>query len=120
MFINEKHSGSWTLQQGNAPVHTAKHKKEWLNSKNITVMDWPARSPDLNPMEDTWSILARAVYRDRRQFETIESLKQCISLEWSKIDQQTCYNLSRSLTNRCAKVLEAHGKKDCLLTTVPF
>lgn len=92
-------------------MHTAKHIKEWLNSKKIMVMNWTARSPSLDPIENMWSLLARALYREGRQFETIESLKHCISMVRSKIDRQTCYNLSRSTTVRCEKVLEAQETK---------
>ncbi len=35
------------LQQDLAPAHTAKSTKSWLNDHGVTVLDWPANSPDL-------------------------------------------------------------------------
>ncbi len=37
------------FQQDLAPVHTAKGTKSWFNDHGVTVLDWPANSPDLNP-----------------------------------------------------------------------
>jgi len=37
------------FQHDNAPVHKV---LDWLKSKNIKYMDWPSRSPDLNPIEN--------------------------------------------------------------------
>ncbi len=39
------------FQQDLAPVHTAKSTKSWLNDHGVGVLDWPAKSPDLNPIE---------------------------------------------------------------------
>ncbi len=38
------------FQQDLAPAHTAKGTKSWFNDHDITVLDWPANSPDLNPI----------------------------------------------------------------------
>lgn len=38
------------LMQDNAPCHNARVTKNFLNGANIPVMDWPALSPDLNPI----------------------------------------------------------------------
>ncbi len=38
------------FQQDLAPVHTAKSTKSWLNDHGVGVLDWPANSPDLNPI----------------------------------------------------------------------
>lgn len=39
------------FQQDGASCHTAKVVKAWFTEKNLNVLEWPARSPDLNPIE---------------------------------------------------------------------
>ncbi len=53
------------FQQDLAPAHTAKGTKSWFNDHGVTVLDWPANSPDLNPIKNLWSIVKRKM-RDTR------------------------------------------------------
>ena len=39
------------FQQDNNPKHTSKKAKKWMESNKITLLDWPAQSPDLSPIE---------------------------------------------------------------------
>ncbi|KAJ7329803.1 hypothetical protein JRQ81_015977 [Phrynocephalus forsythii] len=48
--------GDFIFQQDMAPAHTAKSTKTWLNDHGITVLDWPANSPDLNAIENLWAL----------------------------------------------------------------
>lgn len=43
---------NWQFQHDNASPHTDSVTKTWLQTKNIKVLDWPSRSPDLNPKEN--------------------------------------------------------------------
>ncbi len=42
----------WMYQQDNAPSHKAKSVTAWFKQNNINVFQWPARCPDLNPIEN--------------------------------------------------------------------
>ena len=64
------------FQQDLAPAHTAKSTKTWSHDRGITVLDWPANSPDLNPIENLRGIAKRKM-RDMRP-NNAEELKVAI------------------------------------------
>ena len=45
------------FMQDNAPCHTVKSVKIFLSQEDVTVMEQPAHSPDMNPFENVWKLL---------------------------------------------------------------
>ncbi len=64
------------FQEDLAPAHTAKGTKSWFNDHGVTVLDWPANSPDLNPIENLWCIVKRKM-RDTRPNNADELKANC-------------------------------------------
>lgn len=77
---------------------------------NIPTNVWPARSPDLNPIENCWGYLTRIIYADGRQYSTVEELKTAIASAWANMPQEYIRTLIASMPNRVNKVIEQRGE----------
>ena len=95
------------FQQDLAPAHTAKGTKSWFNDHGVTVLDWPANSPDLNPIENLWGIVKRKM-RDTRP-NNADDLKAAIKETWASIPPQQCHKLITSMPRRIEAVIKAKG-----------
>lgn len=51
--------GEYIFKQDNAPCHTAKICKNWLENNDLEVLDWPPASPDLSPTENVWGLMKK-------------------------------------------------------------
>ncbi len=95
------------FQQDLAPAHTAKGTKSWFNDHCVTVLDWPANSPDLNPIENLWGIVKRKM-RDTRP-NNAGDLKAAIKATWASITPEQCHRLIDSMPRRIDAVIHAKG-----------
>ncbi len=93
------------FQQDLAPAHTAKGSKSWFNDHGVTVLDWPANSPDLNPIENLWGIVKRKM-RDTRP-NNADDLKAAIKATWASTPPQQCHKLITSMPRRIEAVIKA-------------
>ncbi len=93
------------FQQDLAPAHTAKGTKSWFNDHGVTVLDWPANSPDLNPIENLWGIVKRKM-RDTRP-NNADDLKATVKETWASIPPQQCHKLITSMPRRIEAVIKA-------------
>jgi len=109
-FCRRFHRIPLIFQQDNASIHKSKETMAWLGRQKINVLDWPARSPDLNPIENLWGIIVRRIYAENRQFQTVDALKSAIQAAWTSIDRQMIQNLVNSMQNRIFQVINRSGK----------
>ena len=97
----------WVLQEDNDPKHQSKFANEWRAKKKITRLPWPARSPDLNPVENIWAILKSNVRY--HQPKNLKELASAIRKEWKNLSIEYAQNLVASVQRRIKDVLEKNG-----------
>jgi len=72
------------------------------------VMDWPSNSPDLNPIENLWSIVKKSV--ERRMPKNLPELERFMVEEWNNIPNHVLINLAQSMKRRCELIIEKNGE----------
>ena len=101
------HKCSVFMQDG-APCHHAKIVIQFLKAQKINILDWPGNSPNLNPIENLWTILKNKV--SERQSTNAKMLEPAIKEVWVRdISAAYCRNLVESMPRRLEAVIKAKG-----------
>ena len=95
------------FQQDNARPHSARVTTVWLYRHRVRVLDWPACSPDLSPIENVWRIMKRRIRQ--RWPPSVEQLKSCIHQEWAKIPLAKLQQFRSSVPKRLQSVIKRKG-----------
>ncbi|GFU58509.1 transposable element Tcb2 transposase [Trichonephila clavipes] len=85
----------------NERPHRTLAVEELLESEDITRMDWPAYSPDLNPIEHVWDALGRRISARLHHPENTQQLKQMLIEEWALLPQEMLHQLVLIRRRRC-------------------
>lgn len=98
------------FQHDNDPKHTAKISKEYLQAKGWKILDWPAQSPDLNPIEHLWRhvklVLSKYEHPPINEEEHWDRIRDA----YYDIAPHICQTLIRSMPARIRAVLRNKGR----------
>ncbi|GFX06328.1 transposable element Tcb2 transposase [Trichonephila clavipes] len=92
------------FMEDNSRPHRANIVDECLQSEDITRIDCPAYSPDLNPIEHVWDMLGRRIAARQTPPTCLPELRRTLLDEWCNIPQDQIDNLIFSMPRHCVKV----------------
>lgn len=100
---------SFLLMDDNARPHRAGLVDDMLEEEGIERMQWPACSPDLNPIEHVWDAFGRRIAGRPAPPTTVPELHIALLEEWPRIPQELIDTLIASMSHRCEAVLAVRG-----------
>ena len=103
-------------QQDNASIHTARKIKKWLVDHGVTVLDWPAVSPDLNPIEHCWAFLKDYLNEHYAELmgrgeggQAVRAYQEAIEQSWLAIGQKLIDAYIVSMIRSTQAIITAKG-----------
>ena len=98
------------LQDDNARPHRGRIVMDYHDTHDDYVhMQWPASSPDLNPIEHVWDMLGRRIQQLDISPRNMEELMLDLQVQWANITQLQIRKLYRSMRRRVRSVISAQG-----------
>ncbi|GFW82006.1 transposable element Tc1 transposase [Trichonephila clavipes] len=84
-------------------------QQDCLDSEGIQCLVWPARSPDLNPIENVWDALGRQVAGRNYPPTNKNTHIRALTEEWNKLSQELLDNVVQSMVRRVECCITLHG-----------
>lgn len=97
------------FMQDNAPSHSAKETKDFLKHNGIITLNWPSRSPDLNPIENIWSLFKDHLWNVKDKIKNKEDCWREIDIYCQSINSKTINDLFSSMVDRMQKTISKKG-----------
>ncbi|GFV14756.1 transposable element Tcb2 transposase [Trichonephila clavipes] len=97
------------LMKDNCRPHRANLVEDFLFEEGIVRMEWPACSPDMNPIEHVWDALGRRVAGRRPPPQTLQEMERALLEEWDRISQLVINSLIDPMPQRCSTLLAFLG-----------
>jgi len=99
---------AWLLEDNATPHGTKDVINTKANLKLKKLLDYPANSPDLNPLESLWSYWKTKV--KNREPSSLEELEVYAYEEWEKIPLDLIRNYIKSMPNRLSAIIANEGQ----------
>ncbi|GFW12381.1 transposable element Tcb2 transposase [Trichonephila clavipes] len=99
----------FVFMDDNATCHRLLAVQDCLDSEGIQRLVWPARSPDLNPIEHVWDALGRQVAGRNYPPTNKNTLIRALTEEWDKLPQQLLDNVVQSMVRHVECCITLHG-----------
>ncbi|KAJ5827492.1 hypothetical protein N7447_004255 [Penicillium robsamsonii] len=106
------------FQHNNAPTHSAYIVQGLLRETNLTIIDWPLYSPNLNLIESLWALLKANILklwpwlRDIPKNEnTWGDLVYAAQEAWEKLTIRHFVNLAETMPHRMEEVIKYEGSR---------
>ena len=97
------------LMEDNAPIHRAKTAENWRLAHGIVKMEWPAQSPDLNPIENLWYIMKKHFHKKWAHRRSSIATEALLEFVWIKIEKSYIDKLVESMPKRMQLLVDAEG-----------
>ena len=101
--------GEVVIMEDGAPIHRSAAASKWRATNEISILPWPAQSPDLNPIENIWKILKVRINElpvlPRNEDELVMALQE----EWRNISNVIISNTVANMPQRLKDVISAKG-----------
>ena len=109
--------GDATYMQDNARPHVANIVKDWFIENDITVMECPPYSPDLNPIEQVWKRLKEHLQKKHPNLAKMpggpekvkKKLVELLPEAWEAVESSFLLKLVESMPRRVEAVIAARG-----------
>jgi hypothetical protein len=100
-------NGRWWLLQDGDPNPASRLVTQCMSDHDIRTFSWPANLPDLNPIENTWTLLKDNVAK--RGASSLEGLERYRREEWYGLSVTYAQRLVGSMPSRVREVIAANG-----------
>jgi len=97
------------FQHDGARCHVGVHNGYFTNKQLKYIDDWPACSPDLNPIENLWKLLKELVAEKSSDAADFNELFKIAEEVWEAIPLETINNFVLSFEKRTKKVVQSRG-----------
>ena len=108
-FIQQVYPSSHRFMQDNDPKHTSLHGRDFLDRNSVNWWKTPAKSPDMNPIENLWHELKEYICREVKP-RTKDELVDGISKFWETVTVEKCNRYINHLKKVIPRVIELNGE----------
>ncbi|GFV28793.1 transposable element Tcb1 transposase [Trichonephila clavipes] len=100
------------FQQDYARPHVARILKRFFVNHEIELLPWPARSPDLSPIENMWSLVAQRLTQITPPAASPDQLWQRVEAVWSAVPQEHIQSFFESIPRLVAEAYASEKQRD--------
>lgn len=101
----EDHNPDYEFQQDNASIHRTKFGMSEFAKQGLNPVEWPAKSPDLSPMENVWALLKRLI--NMRKPHNKRTLINAVKWAWKTLSNAkvaACFTNMQLRLRRCVEL----------------